>query len=390
MEIGEDRWVCGTCRSINSRRADHCYRCHAPRIVAEVDPHTLPSADHATEIQSRPLNPYRSARDRAIVASILIIAASIVSIVGWLAQSQAILAAIELHDDATADTPERAAGIAFDAVMPVSHLQLPLTALWVLLAVGALVAWAAWLSRVVDNLPALGVGYARVSPQIAFVENFLMGRNLYSMPARVREVTQKLHPAGGGDEILAVAWLALFGSVVGGRIGFYVARILAGTEADYLRARIVIGGLTTIVALAGYVLVVGVIRRVERLSEERAASVSVDLAAPTVAAPVPLAAHPAPAASPNAIAPPPAPDPPPPLAVIRPGSNFAAGRTVEFLSQRAAASSPGTTIGAADAAGAAGREAGAAEREAGAAEREAGAAGREPADSPPDEPRRSV
>src|SRR6266508_3109580 len=222
VEIGEDNWVCGTCRSINSRRSDHCYRCHAPRIVAEVDPHNLPSADHATEVQSRPLNPYRRSRERAIVA-----------------------------------------------VIPVSHLELPLTALWVLLAVGALVAWAAWLSRVVDNLPALGVGYARVSPQIAFVENFLMGRNLYSMPARVREVTQKLHRAGGGDEILAVAWLALFGSVVGGRIGFYVARILADTEADYLRARIVVGGLTTVVALAGYMLVVGVIRRVERLSEER-------------------------------------------------------------------------------------------------------------------------
>jgi hypothetical protein len=374
VEIGEDRWVCGTCRSINSRRSDHCYRCHAPRIVAEVDPHNLPSADHATEIPSRPLNPYRSARERAIVASFLIIAASVASIAGWLAQSQAILAAIDVQDQATADTPERVAGIAFDAVIPVSHLQLPLTALWVLLAVGALVAWAAWLSRVVDNLPALGAGYARVSPQIAFVENFLMGRNLYSMPARVREVTQKLHPAGGGDEILAAAWLALFGSVVGGRIGFYVARILAGTEADYLRARIVVGGLTTVVALGGYLLVVGVIRRVERLSEERAAGVGADTAASAAAGPVPLAAHPAPATTPNAMAPPPAPESPPSPAVIRPASSFAAGRTVEFLSQRSAASSPGTTIRAADAAGS--------------AEREAGAAGREPGDPSPDEPRR--
>jgi len=379
VEIGEDNWVCGTCRSINSRRSDHCYRCHAPRIVAEVDPHDLPSADHATEIASRPLNPYRSSRQRAVAASILIVAASLVSIVGWLAQSQAILAAIDIQDQATADAPERALGIAFDAVIPVSHLQLPLTALWVILAAGALVAWAAWLSRVVDNLPALGAGYARVSPQIAFVENFLMGRNLYSMPARVREVTQKLHPAGGGDEILAAAWLALFGSVVGGRIGFYVARILAGTEADYLRARIVVGGLTTVVALGGYLLVVGVIRRVELLSEERAAVAGANVAganvaganvvAPAATGPSRTAGSAAPPSSASAMAPPDTAESQEPPAVIRAASSFAAGRTVEFLAQRAAAASPGTTTGAAD--------------EAGSSERESG-------DASPDEPRRSV
>jgi hypothetical protein len=367
VEIGEDRWVCGTCRSINSRRSDQCYRCHAPRIIAEVDPHDLPSADHATEIPSRPLNAYRSARERAIVASILIIAASLVSIVGWLAQSQAILAAIDVLDPATADTPERAAEIAFDAVIPVSHLQLPLTALWVVLAVGALVAWAAWLSRVVDNLPALGVGYARVSPQIAFIENFLMGRNLYSMPARVREVTQKLHPAGGGDEILAVAWLALFGSVVGGRIGFYVARILAGSEADYLRARIVVGGLTTVVALGGYMLVVGVIRRVELLSEERAAAAGANVAIPAGTGPTRAAGPSTPPSSTNPMAPRAAPEPAQPPAMVRPASDFAAGRTVELLAKRGSAASPGTTTGAAD---------------------HASLRGHEPDDPSPDEPRR--
>jgi hypothetical protein len=141
------------------------------------------------------------------------------------------------------------------------------------------------------------------------------------MPARVREVTQKLHPAGGGDEILAAAWLALFGSVVGGRIGFYVARILADTDADYLRARIVVGGLTTVVALGGYLLVIGVIRRVELLSEERAAVAGANVAPPAGTEPA------APAA-------------------ILPSSSFGDGRTVEFLTQRASAAASGTTGGA--------------------------------------------
>lgn len=339
MELGQDHWVCGTCRSINSRRSDHCYQCHAPRRVVEVDPHDIPGTGHPTTAPPAPVGAYRSARQRALVASGLILAASVVSFVGWIAQSRAILTAIDAPEVAPSDDPAAIPALAFDAIIPVSHLQVPLTVLWVVLAVGALIAWAAWLSRVVDNLPSLGLGYARVSPQMAFIENFLMGRNLYSMPARVREVTQKLHPAGGGDEILAVAWLALFGSVIGGRIGFYVARFLAGSEDDYLRGRIVVGGLTTLVAVAGYVLVVAVIQRVERLAEARAAGVTTEAAAeakPEVAI-VEAAEH---AQAPTPSEPSPAP------AAIRPTSSFAAGRTVEFLSRRAtapeSAAAPGT------------------------------------------------
>jgi hypothetical protein len=299
-----------------------------------------------------------------MIAGGLILAASVVSVVGWIAQSQAILVVIDAPDVAPSADPAVITALALDAVIPVSHLQVPLTVLWVVLAVGALIAWAAWLSRVVDNLPSLGLGYARVSPQMAFIENFLMGRNLYSMPARVREVTQKLHPAGGGDEILAVAWLALFGSVIGGRFGFYVARFLAGSEDDYLRARIVVGGLTTLVALAGYVLVVAVIQRVERLAEARAKGLTAELAdgatggagvtAATSGGPVPAFDRPPSshqASDPEAAttrgaagaeAPAAGAGPSPAPAVIRPASSFAAGRTVEFLSHRASAASPGT------------------------------------------------
>jgi hypothetical protein len=375
MVLGEDHWVCGSCRSINSRRSDHCYQCHAPRHVVEVDPHDIPGTGHPIKAPPAPLGAYRSARQRAMVASGLILAASLVSLVGWIAQSRAILAAIDAPEVAPSDDPAAVTALAFDAVIPVSHLQVPLTVLWVVLAIAALTAWAAWLSRVVDNLPSLGLGYARVSPQMAFIENFLMGRNLYSMPARVREVTQKLHPAGGGDEILAVAWLALFGSVVGGRFGFYVARFLAGSEDEYLRARIVVGGLTTVVALAGYVLVVAVIQRVERLAEARATGVTAELAGgATGGAGVTAATSGGPAsafdrapsshqasdpeaattrAAPGADAPAegagPSPaagvGPSPAPAVIRPASGFAAGRTVEFLSQRASTASPGTLTG---------------------------------------------
>ena len=145
-----------------------------------------------------------------------------------------------------------------------------------------------------------------------------------------------------------------------------MARILADTEADYLRARIVVGGLTTVVALGGYLLVIGVIRRVELLSEERAAVAGANVATPAATGPIRAAGYPAPASSASVSALPAATEPAAPAA-IRPTSNFAAGRTVEFLAQRGSTASPGTTAGAAD---------------------EAGSTGLEPGNHPPDEPRR--
>jgi len=276
--MADDAWLCGRCRSINSRRSDHCYHCNAPRVIAETAPDKLATLGKPTEDPPPALHPYRSSRTRAYAASALIIGASAMSLIGWIAQSRAILTAIEVAKQAEPSDvtdlvpPPPSAETALDALIPVSHLQIGPTAIWAVLAIGALIAWSAWISRIVDNLPALGVGYARVSPQIAFIENFLMGRNLYSMPARVREVTKMLHPSGGGDDLLALAWLFLFGSVVVGRIGAYVGRFLASTEADYLRSRIVVGGITTMIAIAGYLLVVAVINRVEQLAEDRAAT----------------------------------------------------------------------------------------------------------------------
>jgi hypothetical protein len=277
----DEAWVCGSCRSLNTRRSDRCYRCHAPRHVVEVDPSRLETLGQPTEPPPAPASQYQSSRTRAMVASGFILAASAASLVGWIAQSGAILRVIDERAKA-GQVEAPVTEVALDTIIPVSHLQIGPTTVWAILGVCALVAWAAWLSRVVDNLPALRVGYARVSPQMAFIENFLMGRNLYSMPARVREVTNMLHPDGGGDEILAAAWLALFGSVIVGRVGAYGASLLAGSDDAYLRARIIIGGLTCIIAICGYVLVVAVIRRVERLAERRAADVAAGVAAELV------------------------------------------------------------------------------------------------------------
>jgi len=97
--------------------------------------------------------------------------------------------------------------------------------------------------------------------------------------------------------------------------------------------------------------VIGVIRRVELLSEERAEVAGANVATPAATGPSALPAEAEPA----------------PPAAILPASSFGAGRTVEFLAQRGSAGSPGTMAGAAD---------------------EASPSGLEPGNPPPDEPRR--
>src|SRR5206468_1205325 len=108
----------------------------------------------------------------------------------------------------------------------------------------AFVAWAAWLSRVIDNLPALGVGYSRVTPRTAFFESLIPVWNLFMLPARVREATRMLHPQGGGDGLIALAWLVIFVPWVVLTVGFRVLLYfhLVDESADVLPAYIALRG----------------------------------------------------------------------------------------------------------------------------------------------------
>jgi hypothetical protein len=110
-----------------------------------------------------------------------------------------------------------------------------LVALAPVLGVLALVAYAAWIRRVVENLPPLGLRYSRVSPSWAFFEPLIPGLNIYSLPARVVEVVQKLR---GPDTVLALLVVAVGIAIVPGLVVVYLLRFtrLFGTGADYLRA----------------------------------------------------------------------------------------------------------------------------------------------------------
>src|SRR4029077_5959627 len=94
----------------------------------------------------------------------------------------------------------------------------------------ALVAYGAWISRVVDNLPALGAGYSRVSPRTAFIEPLIVGYNVISLPARVGEVLRKLDHTNRGQAIIAAAFLAFTGPLVAIFVFYRFSRFFANRD----------------------------------------------------------------------------------------------------------------------------------------------------------------
>jgi len=318
-----DIWICGSCRSVNTHRSGQCYSCHAWRdavAVAPADVGSLSSVVSQGTAAPAPVgHRYRSARWRALAARILIIAVAITLPVLWWYTNRSLGALQE-------GNAELANSIAAE--------ERPVLIGFAGLVILAFVAWAAWLSRVVDNLPALGVGYSRATPQMAFIESVIPVFNLFRLPTRVREVTRLLHPQGGGDGLIAAAWIVMFAGWVILAVGFrlLVASQMIDETADpfptFSALRAIALGSTSI----GLLIVVVVIRRVEALAEARARSLAPAMA-DTAASPlsVPIATVPGSAAGTASRE---------PSWRAEPVPTFAADRTVQFLADRAAAAAP--------------------------------------------------
>lgn len=262
-------WACGSCRSVNNAKANRCYSCHAPRDVVAVAAGEMPTLGKAVAAPAE--HPYRSARIRALLAIVLIFAAAILSLVLWWYEYRLVGALLDGED------------LNVITILADENLRIFLLA-WVPVAVAALIMWAAWISRMMDNLPALGLGYPRVTPAMAFIENFLPGFNLFRMPARIREISGKLDPTGN-QGLIAVAWLALFGSWLIARVATFVILFAIKSVDGRLQASLIIDGIVAVVGVAGYLLVIVIIYRTEQLAGGRArAQASVPQAGATVTA----------------------------------------------------------------------------------------------------------
>jgi Domain of unknown function (DUF4328) len=348
--MGDEVWICSSCRSVNTRRSGQCYSCHAWRDAVAVAPKDVGSLGSVVAYHAAAPAPighaYRSARWRAMVASLLIIVVAVTLPVLWWYTNRSL--------GALADGDTQLASSIMDE-------ERPILVAYVGLVVLAFVAWAAWLSRVVDNLPALGVGYSRATPRMAFIESVIPVFNLFRLPVRVREVTRLLHPQGEGDGLIAAGWLVMFAGWVILAVGFrlLVAQQMIDKSANVLPTFSALRAIALFSTSIGLFVVVAVIRRVEALSESRARGLSPagathsQSAMPTPSASVAADLHPTPspdvswrtataresapvAAVPAAAMPP---DASPPVQ-REPASHYAGDRTVQFLAERAAARPP--------------------------------------------------
>lgn len=231
MRSGADIWVCGKCRSINPLSSGKCYRCHTPIEVAAAKPEDL-TVEHK-EVAPEPTGVFQSSETRAVIASIATVAFILATFVAlWINRT-----AVDLRSSGEAA-----------AASELLLSQLPILALAPILAVVALASYGAWIMRVVENMPALGVGYSRVTPTFAFFEPLIPGFNIYAIPARMGEAILKL----GGNEVamplLGLAIIVALGPAVAA--GFLLRFTRLFGTGEELRQAISIGLIVVFVCQA--------------------------------------------------------------------------------------------------------------------------------------------
>jgi hypothetical protein len=139
---------------------------------------------------------------------------------------------------------------------------------------GSLVAFAAWLSRVVDNIPPLTGAYPQATPRGTIWEVLIPFVNFFRIPAILREALRLLDPGRNGDVLVGVAAFPLILGLVGDWPGGIVAGIVIGLVADDFRSLVDLTAaysqVLTAFVLIGSIFLIAVIARVERASRRRA------------------------------------------------------------------------------------------------------------------------
>lgn len=140
---------------------------------------------------------FRSARTRATVATTFVALVGVVSLISVVH----FYDGYSIIDRARAGTLSQADAIAFDDTTAV------VAGLYVLTFFPAAIAFLAWLSRSVDNIPHLTGRLPRVTPRWSIGWWFVPFANLFKPYVVVRELSEHVSPAdrphGGG---LILSW----------------------------------------------------------------------------------------------------------------------------------------------------------------------------------------
>jgi Domain of unknown function (DUF4328) len=270
-----DIWVCSSCHSINRQRNAKCYKCGTSQSQATGEGSTL-RVENA--LASRTMVRYRSAWLRGLIASVLIL---IVTALGVLLLLMSLDYGPWLRDQVDVIV----AGGTLDEEALVAKLvpavQIGLIRLGV--SVLALVFFAAWLSRVIMNIPALGGGVPSTTPTKAFIYPLIPILNLIKVPGMIQDALYRVDPKAGGFFMVALAWFGLVGSWIIDFIAGWVLDIkLAGdlgraedpkevsaALGTYFDLGFAVDTVTWIMVALGSLVLIGVMIRIERRSRAR-------------------------------------------------------------------------------------------------------------------------
>jgi hypothetical protein len=249
-------WVCGTCRSINQPRTTRCYSCRTPKSVGEADPASMPvSGQVPAAPTAAAVEAFRSTAGLALTAQVLVLVA-----IGVVAAA-GLITFLERMDT--------------ESTQPFTLIGLPgaivLAVIQGAFVIAALVAFASWLSRVVANVPALGGGYTNVTPQMAFIENFIPVANFFRIPAILRDVMQRLEAGGKGDALLIASWLCFVSAIFLPRLNIFVA-FVSEDLAAVIEGAAILGLISVVLQAIGGVVLAMLIGHIESVQAARAAS----------------------------------------------------------------------------------------------------------------------
>ena len=260
-------WICGSCRSLNQQSASRCYKCRTPRALVEADPtnlvvagegHSASTAAVTQSAKTAALGGYKESWLLSIVTQVLLLGTAVVAVLATVAGADIWHLVFESGELENGITPSVLLGVA----------------IWVV-AAATLFAWASWLRRVVENVPKVGLGWPNVTPTSAFIENFLLGLNLYRVPAIVRDVLRRLEPNDGrGNSLLVAAWLGLAAGVVVPRTVRAAAGFLVGNGDELNAVHAVLGQVGLGLTLVGIAFLVLLVRRIEAEMEAAADKVA--------------------------------------------------------------------------------------------------------------------
>jgi hypothetical protein len=250
-------WACSQCRSLNPPKADRCYKCRTPKDIGSSDPTDLPTIGPAATVA--PTGRYRSSWIRALLASFSIFALAVVGILSTVFTTVFYKPIILDGNVAVA-----AAAVSTASLLSIARL---------VLVVASLVTFAAWISRVIENIPPLTGKYPQATPRSTIVEVLIPFFNFFRIPAILREALRLLDPRGNGDALVAAAILPLILGLLGDWPGGIVAGLVIGFTANSMEQALTLvlaysQVLTALVAIGSIMLIV-VIIRVERQSAAR-------------------------------------------------------------------------------------------------------------------------